>query len=87
MIENLTVLLSDKDDVQEGILFPSEEKIMSILKGDAPVSENTATTDTNDNALVQPNQPVAVIWDIKNKQKWYIGFFLDWNEEVTYCIP
>ena len=29
---------------------------------------------------------MAVIWDTKNRKEWYIGFFLDKNDDGTFRI-
>ena len=83
MIENLTVMLSDEQNDKD-VVFPSEEEVMNILKGNLslPVTERKV----NDAVCVLPNQPVAVIWYSKHKKKWYVGFFLDMNKDGTYRI-
>ena len=32
------------------------------------------------------NEPLAVIWDEVEGRKWYIGFYLDENEDGTFRI-
>ena len=78
MMENLTVMLSEEQN-NEGVVFPSEEEVMNILKGNLslPVTER----EVNDAVCLLPNQPVAVIWDSKHKKKWYVGFFIDMNKD------
>ena len=89
MIENLTIMFSDEGDAQNGVLFPTEDEIMNLLQ-DKQQLESVAGESCTDNQQkgrnLSPNQPVAVIWDKKARKEWYIGFFLDKNEDGTYRI-
>ena len=82
MVENITVLLSDEHEAEDGIVFPCEDEIMEIISGNTsnPVHEGETVL------TLQPNQPVAVIWDVKNKKRWYIGFYIDKNDDGTFRI-
>lgn len=58
---------------------------MAILSNSSPQS-TTSSSDEVAHLSLQPNQPVAVIWDSKSIKKWYIGFYLDMNDDGTYRI-
>ena len=81
MMENLTVMLSEEQN-NEGVVFPSEEEVMNILKRN--LSLPVTQPEVNDAVCLLPNQPVAVIWDSKHKKKWYVGFFIDMNKDWIY---
>ena len=81
MMENLTVMLSEEQN-NEGVVFPSEEEVMNILKGNFPLL--VTQPEVSDAVFVLTNQPVAVIWDSKHKKKWYVGFFIDMNKDWIY---
>ena len=49
------------------------------IPSEKSVESGTAT-------LFEPNQPLAVIWDERNRKKWYIGFFLDVIDDGTYRV-
>ena len=66
MIENLTVMLFDEQN-NEGLVFPSEEEVMNILKGN--LSLPATQPEVNDAVCLPPTQPVSVIWDSKQKTK------------------
>ena len=70
MIENLTVMSYDEQN-DEGVVFPSEEEVMNVLKGN--ISLPVTQPEVNDAVCLLPNQPVAVIWDSKHKKKWYVN--------------
>ena len=78
MIKNLTVMSSDEQN-NEGVVFPSEEEVMNILKGNFPLL--VTQPEVSHAIFVLTNQPVAVIWDSKHKKKWYVGFFIDMNKD------
>ena len=85
MIENLTLILSDEIEAQDCIVFPSEDEIMdTLLKKEQASTDDVAVQSETLNLV--PNQPVAVIWDTKNRKEWYIGFFLDKNDDGTFRI-
>ena len=46
----------------------------------------TSEYETNVSAPLKPNQPVVVVWDVRGAKKWFVGFFLDNNEDGTYRI-
>ena len=83
MIKKLTVMSSDEQN-NEGVVFPSEEEVMNILKGNFPLL--VTQPEVSHAIFVLTNQPVAVIWDSKHKKKWYVGFFLDMYKDGTYRI-
>ena len=83
MIKKLTVMSSDEQN-NEGVVFPSEEEVMNILKRN--LSLPVTQPEVNDAVCLLPNQPIAVIWDSKHKKKWCVGFFLDMNKDGTYRI-
>ena len=76
-------MLSDEQS-DEDVVFPSEEEVMNILKGN--LSLPVTKSEVNDEVCLLPNQPVVVIWDFKHKNKWCVGFFLDMNKDGTYSI-
>jgi hypothetical protein len=76
MIENLTVLLEDLG-TEEAIVFPKEDEIFEKL------SCLSATT-INNVQLYQTNEPLAVFWDEGEMRTWYVGFFIDENEDGTF---
>ena len=83
MLENLTTILCGEHEAEDGVVFPCEDEIMAILQQHA--TSEVAKVAHNDLSL-QPNQPVAVIWDTKSRKQWYIGFYLDMNDDETYRI-
>ena len=36
--------------------------------------------------MYQPNEPLAVFWDEGQTRSWYVGFFIDENEDGTFRI-
>ena len=64
-IENLTVMLSDEQNDKD-VVFPSEEEVMNILKGN--LSLPVTQPEVSDAVYLLPNQPVAAIWDSKHKK-------------------
>ena len=85
MIENFILILPDEHEAQDCVVFPSEDEIMDSLMNREP-QISTGDVDNQDADLqLAPNQPVAVMWDSKNNRKrWYIGFFLDTNNDGTH---
>ena len=77
MIENLTVLLDDSC-VEEAVIFPTEDEIFEKLSSN--------TTLCNDDQMYQPNEPLAVFWDEGQTRSWYVGFFIDENDDGTFRI-
>ena len=88
MIQNLTVIFSEDTTAEESILFPSEDEIMDILHHNVSTSTDDSDESTTESTTLSlsPNQPVAVIWDSRNKRNWYVGFFIDMNEDGTYRV-
>ena len=84
MIENLTIIFSEDDYVEDSIVFPTEDEIMDLLHNNSE-STNVAS-EGNTTLSLRPNQPLAVICDSRAKRNWYIGFFLDKNEDGTYRV-
>ena len=83
MIENLTIIFSEDNYVEENIVFPTEDEIMDLLHNN---SEYTVASKDITTLSLRPNQPLAVIWDSRAKRNWFIGFFLDKNEDGTYRV-
>ena len=83
MIENLTIIFSEDNYVEESIVFPTEDEIMDLLHNN---SEYTVASKDITTLSLRPNQPLAVIWDSRAKRNWFIGFFLDKNEDGTYRV-
>ena len=82
MIENLVLILSDENEAQDCIVFPSEEEIMEKLQN----KEQASIDEVTDETTLVPNQPVAIIWDTKKRKQWYIGFFLNMNDDGTFRV-
>ena len=82
MIENLTIHLGDDYQVEEAVVFISEEEIVQLLRGEGNKDEETI----EDEALFLPNQPLAVIWEEGGKKLWFIGFYVDDNEDSTFRV-
>ena len=36
--------------------------------------------------MYQPNEPLAVFWDEGQTRSWYVGFFIDENDDGTFRI-
>lgn len=75
MIENLTILLGDESKEEEGVVFTCEEEIVEVLRG------RVQTEITPEEPEFLPNQPLAVIWDEGGTKQWYVGFYLDQDED------
>lgn len=91
MVENLTILFSEDPEADEAVVFPGEDEIMDILtanaeKDNATTGEIDVTQDASTLVDLEPMQPVAVVWDVRNKKKWYVGFYLDKNDDETFRI-
>ena len=87
MIENLSAILSEDPEADESISFPCEDEIMAIIINARTVEEKSNSTENqtekDDSLILQPNQPVAVVWDVRGKKNWYMGFFIDTNDDGT----
>ena len=82
MIENLTILLGDDYQVEEAVVFISEEEIVQLLRGEGNKDKETI----EDEALFLPNQPLAVIWEEGGNKLCFIGFYVDDNEDSTFRV-
>ena len=87
MSEDLSAILSEDPEADESISFPCEHEIMAIIINARTVEEKSNSTENQtekDNSLIlQPNQPVVVVWDVRGKKNWYMGFFIDTNDDGT----
>ena len=88
MVENLTILLSGDSEAEEGVVFPCEDEICEILKGD--IVDNTAVEESNteDNRpAYEFERPLIIAWeDAPNKFRWYVGFHMAENSDGTLRI-
>ena len=88
MVENLTILLSGDSEAEEGVVFPCEDEIYEILKGD--IVDNTAVEESNteDNfPAYEFERPLIIAWeDAPNKFQWYVGFHMAENSDGTLRI-
>ena len=79
-ITNMAIILASDVESREGedIIFESSDEIMEIL------SSNTTTDEPNQ---YKKQDLLAVYWDTTNDfREWYIGFFLDTNEDGTIRV-
>ena len=83
LIENLTILLSEDPDADESVIFPCEDEIMDLINGssNSNPTDHKETTKSLPVSALKVNQPVAVVWDMKRKKQWFIGFFLGTNAD------
>ena len=72
MIENLSCVLTYDYNAYDGILFPPEDEIMEIVQVNVLIEDNDDRIDdkVEDDLCLEPNQPVAVVWDDKSTNKW-----------------
>ena len=82
LTENLSVLLSkDISDNSDNVLFSTENKIMEIL-----LEKPAASDDSLSKPVYERHQPVAVVWDSDKGRNWFVGFFMDENDDTTIRI-
>ena len=80
MHEKLAILLSS--DIQDsGVeLFNTEEEILEIL---CKRQKDQESQTKSKEVIFQSQQPLAVVWDEGQERKWYIGLFVDNNDDKT----
>ena len=86
MIENLTILLCEEQEADDAIVFPCEDEILEMITGHRIVNdteEPEVVAALEETVALKPNQPLAIVWDERNRKKWYIGFYIDTNEDGT----
>ena len=83
MTENLIVLLEDDNPVEQAIVFPNEDELFEKLQSIVTTQQAPPPADEQ---IFMTNEPLAVIWDEVEGRKWYIGFYLDENEDGTFRI-
>ena len=84
-----TVLLREEQEADEAIVFPCEDEILEMITGHKIVNdtdEHEAVGALEETVALKPNQPVAFVWDERNRKKWYIGFYIDTNEDGTHRV-
>ena len=83
MHEQLAILLSS--DIQDsGVeLFNTEEEILEIL---CKRQKDQESQTKSKEVIFQSQQPLAVVWDEGQERKWYIGLFVDNNDDGTVRI-
>ena len=83
MHEKLAILLSS--DIQDsGVeLFNTEEEILEIL---CKRQKDQESQTKSKEVIFQSQQPLAVVWDEGQERKWYIGLFVDNNDNGTVRI-
>ena len=86
MLANLAILLAS-DSVEgdgEDVIFDSADEIMSILQDKG--EESTPIISSTERER-QANDPVIVVWhDKKDNPEWYVGFYLDDNDDGTVLV-
>ena len=84
MTENLIVLLEDDNPSRAGnSFFPNEDELFEKLQSIVTTQQAPPPADEQ---MFMTNEPLAVIWDEVEGRKWYIGFYLDENEDGTFRI-
>ena len=78
-----------EDGQEESVVFPTEDEMMEILTtstsqgmGNAQDIEDTEDIATNSPFL----QDQMVVWDENDGKKWYIGQYLDDNDDGTFRV-
>ena len=85
MAENLATLLASDTMGSEGedIVFDSADEIMSILQNKL---EESSTSTSSVKQKRQRDDPIIVVWHERGNPVWYLGFYLDENDDDTMRI-
>ncbi|CAL4100113.1 unnamed protein product [Meganyctiphanes norvegica] len=79
--ENLAILLSDGDiHIGNDVIFTTEEEIMEILL------HKSYSNTISSKPRYEIQQPLAVVWDNNKGRKWYVGFYMDENDNKTIRV-
>ena len=84
MITNLATLLASDAVANHGedVMFNSEDQIMSILR-----HKEQETIVESSTQKYRYQDPLIVLWhNRKGTLKWYLGFYLDENDDYTIRV-
>jgi len=81
LTKNLAALVSDNvGDNSDNVLFSTEDEIMEILEKRV-ISDNSLSKP-----VYESHQPVAVVWDSAKGSDWFVGFYIDENDDTTIRV-
>lgn len=97
LADNLSTLFDDTNQASDAVVFPTEDEVFNILRPDnksntptslSPPEAESEFINEYDLSYLRPGDPVAVVWDEEDGQsmQWYIGFYLDKNDDGTVRI-
>ena len=85
--ENLVQILSDDIIDECSVIFPCEDVIMDILMRQESTNEViTEEVAAEVQSIFAANQTLAIVRDEKRKRRWYIGFFIDFDEDRSFRV-
>ena len=84
-------LLLATDEQDSGILFHTEEEIVDIILDRHSSNRNELSTSHDITVTVigksyKYQQPLAVVWYQGAGRTWYVGFFIDENDDGTIRV-
>lgn len=90
LTEQMALLLAT-DEQDSGILFHTEEEIVDIILDRHSSNRNELSTSHDITVTVtgksyEYQQPLAVVWDQGAGRTWYVGFFIDENDDGTIRV-
>ena len=56
------------------------------LWGDSEKPPGAIEAEGQEDLMFQPNQSLAVIWDVGGNKRWYIGFYFDDNGDGAFRV-
>ena len=82
MTYNLGILLSHgclNEENNGEIFLPTEEDVFNIISS----STEQLPEDDMNNKLLSVNETCAVVWDIKGRPAWFLGYVIEMNHDFV----